>query len=87
MASVMKCGKVRTWLEAGWGFITLGLALTIVAFLLGVVYFSIRAITTSLEHIDIVPTYATALLVSMILEQRYWYTFGCTINFEVNNLG
>ena len=57
-------GRLGTWVEAGWAFVTLGVALTISAFLLGVVYFSIRTLTTSLELVDIVPTYATALLVS-----------------------
>ena len=66
MCPVEECGRrLREWLVAGWGFVTLGVALTITSFLLGIVYFSIRAITTSLEHVDIVPTYATALLVNI----------------------
>ena len=56
--------KPKGCCQKGWGSVILGVLIIINAFLLGVVYFSIRTLTTSLEHVDTVPTYATALLVS-----------------------
>lgn len=50
----------------GWALITVGALLVILAFLLGVTYFSIRTLTTSLEHVETVPAYAIALLVSVL---------------------
>ena len=47
-----------------WMFVALGVLMIILGFLMGVVYFSIRALTTSLEHTAVIPTYANAILVS-----------------------
>ncbi len=51
-------------LDHDWVFITLGGLLITNAFLMGAIYFTIRTFTTSLEHIEIIPTYSIALLVS-----------------------
>ena len=49
--------------EGGW-FVILAVLLIVTAFLHGVIYFSIRTLTTSLDLVETVPNYATALLVS-----------------------
>ena len=49
--------------QGGW-FVILAVLLIVTAFLHGVIYFSIRTLTTSLDLVEIVPNYATALLVS-----------------------
>ena len=56
----------RKWcsLDQGGWFVILGVLLIVTAFLHGVIYFSIRTLTTSLDLVETVPNYATALLVS-----------------------
>ena len=49
--------------QGGW-FVILAVLLIVTAFLHGVIYFSIRTLTTSLDLVETVPNYATALLVS-----------------------
>ncbi len=51
-------------LEHGAWFIASGVLLIITAFLLGVICFSVRTLTTSLDQT--VPNYATAFLVSTV---------------------
>ena len=56
----------RAWcsLDQGGWFVILAVLLIVTAFLHGVIYFSIRTLTTSLDLVETVPNYATALLVS-----------------------
>ncbi len=49
----------------GWALVAGGVLLVVTAFLLGVTYFSIRTLTTSLQHVETIPAYAIALLVSL----------------------
>ncbi len=63
---------VGEWIQCtrsrdGWGLVLCGVLLIICAFLHGVIYFSIRAVTTSLDLVETVPNYATALLVSALI--------------------
>ena len=65
---------VGEWIQCtrsrdGWGLVLCGVLLIISAFLHGVIYFSIRAVTTSLDLVETVPNYATALLVSKLIER------------------
>ena len=45
-------------------FIVTGVLQIVVAFLIGVIYFSVRTLTSSLEHVETIPTYANGILVS-----------------------
>ena len=48
--------------EASCGAVCLGIISLFLGFLLGVIYFAIRSITTSLQNTEVVPTYAIAFL-------------------------
>ena len=48
--------------EASCGAVCLGVISLFLGFLLGVIYFAIRSITTSLQNTEVVPTYSVAFL-------------------------
>ena len=56
-----------------WIFIIVGTLQIILAFLLVVIYFSIRTLTSSLELVETIPSYATAVLVCSIFYTAHVY--------------
>lgn len=61
--------KTPQWLLI---FIAAGILQTVIAFLVGAIYFSIRALTSSLEHIETIPTYANGILVRTFSFRVLW---------------
>ncbi|CAH1790414.1 unnamed protein product [Owenia fusiformis] len=55
--------KTHTNTKTLWVFLGFGVVQIVIGFLLAVIYFSIRALTTSLEYIEVIPTYANAILI------------------------
>ncbi|XP_013415096.1 uncharacterized protein LOC106177012 [Lingula anatina] len=49
-------------IEKLWVYLMFGVADIVVGFMLGVVYFSVRALTTSLQYTETIPTYANAII-------------------------
>ena len=72
-----------------WVFIILGVLQIILAFLMVVIYFSIRTLTSSLELVETIPSYASAVLVSKCfqltsqnapkIQTLYYYNFSLCI--------
>ena len=51
-------------------FVVLGVLQLVVAFFLAVFFLSVRALTSSLQHVETVPSYAAVVLVSRLMSGR-----------------